>query len=245
MSSCTHQTSLSKEQLDSCLAGSSPAGWTDLVQDLCDGRFIPRSHSVLAQCLLNELQHRVLRETKKYSTKCVCVPWKACQRCSYLLRSSKTQFGTKKWGWPQAIWASVDAYHLQFEVFSSWLVKGHSLEEVGADLHRDSGKLTLDGLRHGLDPARLLGLHITAAALYKHGLLLSSYFSIQMFHATFTPDLEAWTHLQSCLCSFGVKMEASLQSILPMSQTFQSCSVGLHTQMFHSCQWKQPQLLPY
>lgn len=56
-----HQTSLSKQQLDSCLAGSSPAGWADLVEDLCDGRVVSGRHSVLAQRLLNELQHRVLR----------------------------------------------------------------------------------------------------------------------------------------------------------------------------------------
>lgn len=73
-------------------------------------------------------------------------------------------------GWPQAtwLWASLGAYHLQFEVVSSWLVKGHSFEEVGADLYRDSRKFTLDGLRHGLNPARLLGLRITAAALHTH-----------------------------------------------------------------------------
>lgn len=56
-----HQTSLGKQQLDSCLAGSSPTGWTDLVEDLGDGRVVPGSHSILAQRLLNELQHRVLR----------------------------------------------------------------------------------------------------------------------------------------------------------------------------------------
>lgn len=57
----THQTSLSKQQLDSCLAGSSPTGWADLVEDLGDGRVVPRGHSVLAQRFLNELQHCVLR----------------------------------------------------------------------------------------------------------------------------------------------------------------------------------------
>lgn len=57
----THQTSLGKQELHSCLASSSPTGWTHLVEDLSDRRVIPRGHSVLAQRLLNELQHRVLR----------------------------------------------------------------------------------------------------------------------------------------------------------------------------------------
>lgn len=70
--------------------------------------------------------------------------------------------------WFGGVWASQQAYRLQFEVFSGWLVEGHSLQKVGADLHRDSGQLTLDGLRHGLYPASLLGLHIAAAALHTH-----------------------------------------------------------------------------
>lgn len=57
----THQTSLGKQQLDSCLAGSSPTRWADLVEDLGDRRVVPGGHSVLAQRLLNELQHCVLR----------------------------------------------------------------------------------------------------------------------------------------------------------------------------------------
>lgn len=57
----THQTSLGKQQLDSCLAGSSPTGWADLVEDLSDGGVVPGGHSILAQRLLNELQHCVLR----------------------------------------------------------------------------------------------------------------------------------------------------------------------------------------
>lgn len=60
---CAYQTRLGEQQLDSCLAGSSPAGWTHLIEDLGDGRVVPGSHSVLAQRLLNELQHRVLRTT--------------------------------------------------------------------------------------------------------------------------------------------------------------------------------------
>lgn len=117
-------------------------------------------------------------EPKKQSTECVCV---VVQNLSLVLRSSLKAQETKKdnyegkmflfcsfggrEGWPQATWFW---YHLQFEVVSSWLVKGHSFEEVGADLYRDGRKFTLDGLRHGLNPARLLGLRITAAALHKH-----------------------------------------------------------------------------
>lgn len=58
-----HQTRLSEEQLDGRLAGSSPAGWTHLVEDVRDGGVVPGRYSVLAQCLLNELQHGVLRTT--------------------------------------------------------------------------------------------------------------------------------------------------------------------------------------
>lgn len=92
---CTHQTSLGKQQLDSCLAGSSPTGWADMVEDLCDGRVVPGGHSILAQCLLNELQHRVLRKQNSLpSTKqsAIIVCWfytiddtKKCNLCIYLL----------------------------------------------------------------------------------------------------------------------------------------------------------------
>lgn len=57
-------------------------------------------------------------------------------------------------------------YRFQFEVLSCGLVKGNSFEEMGADLYGDGGQLTLDGLRYGLHPARLLGLCLTATALY-------------------------------------------------------------------------------
>ena len=58
------------------------------------------------------------------------------------------------------------AYRFQFEVVSRRLVEGHSFEEVGANLHRDGGQLTLNGLGDGLHPASLLGLCLTAAALH-------------------------------------------------------------------------------
>ena len=57
-------------------------------------------------------------------------------------------------------------YRFQFEVFSRWLVEGHSFEEMWADLYRDGGQLALDGLGGGLHPARLLGLRLAAAALH-------------------------------------------------------------------------------
>lgn len=61
--SVAHQTRLGEEQLDGRLAGSSPAGWTHLVEDVGDGGVVPGRHSILAQRLLNELQHSVLRTT--------------------------------------------------------------------------------------------------------------------------------------------------------------------------------------
>lgn len=68
--SLTYQTRLGEQQLDGRLAGSSPAGWTHLVEDFGDRGVVPGCHSVLAQRLLNELQHCVLMATTgKYVNK--------------------------------------------------------------------------------------------------------------------------------------------------------------------------------
>lgn len=62
-------------------------------------------------------------------------------------------------------WNPMESYRLKFQIVSGWLVEGDTLQEVWSDLHRDSRKLTLHGLRGRLPPPCLLCFCLAAAAL--------------------------------------------------------------------------------
>lgn len=122
---------------------------------------------------------------------------------------------------------------------------------MGSNLHRDSGQLTLNGLRWSLSPSCLLGFSFTATALkcrrtHQTEETKASE-NVQTF-VYFKGPFSRWggmkeirfsrSYLKTCFNCFWVQVEASLHCIFTMTQALQSHFVSLTLNKklrWHSC----------